>query len=89
MRVYITDLEAYNRGHLAGEWLELPLSVEELNESINNLLFEGQKACNDNYLHEEFFITDYEADMEVDEYYNIYVLNEIAEALRALMNMSY
>ena len=81
MKIYITDLEAYNRGFLVGEWIALPLEVDELNETINNILFKGQKACSDNYLHEEFFITDYEADMSISEYDNIYVLNEIAEAL--------
>jgi hypothetical protein len=81
LKIYITDLEAYERGHLVSAWINLPMSVDELNESIKNLLFEGQKACNDNYLHEEFIITDYNAYMSIHKHYNIYVLNEIAEAL--------
>ena len=81
MRVYITDLESYERGFLVGAWLEFPMSVDELNEKIKDVNFEGQKVCNDNFLHEEFFISDYVADMEIEEGYNIYVLNEITEAL--------
>ncbi len=81
MKIYITDLEAYNRGFLIGSWLELPMDIDELNKNIKDVNFKGQKACNDNYLHEEFFITDYEADISISEYDNIYVLNEIAEAL--------
>ena len=81
MRVYISDLESYERGFLVGAWLLFPMSVDELNERIKDVNFEGQKICNDNYLHEEFFISDYVADMEIGENYNIYDLNEIAEAL--------
>jgi hypothetical protein len=81
MRVYISDLESYERGFLVGAWLEFPMSVKELNEKIKDVNFEGQKACNNNFLHEEFFISDYVADMEIEEDYNIYVLNEIAKAL--------
>ena len=81
MKIYITDLEAYNNGYLVGEWIEFPMSEDEVSEAIKNVLFKGQKACNDNYLHEEVFITDYEADMNIKEYDNIYVLNEIAQAL--------
>ena len=33
MRVYLTDLKAYNEGNLVGEWLELPMHVIDL-ESI-------------------------------------------------------
>jgi len=57
------------------------ISEDKLNERIKDVNFEGQKACNDNYLHEEFFINDHEADMEIDERYNICVLNDIAEVL--------
>ena len=38
MRVYITDLEAYNNGHLVGSWYELPMSQEELAHAIQNEL---------------------------------------------------
>ena len=38
MRVYITDLEAYNNGHLVGDWYELPMSEEELSTAIAEVL---------------------------------------------------
>ena len=34
MRVYITDLEAYNNGHLVGAWYQLPMNEDLLVESI-------------------------------------------------------
>ena len=43
MRIYITDLEAYNRGHLVGEWLDFPMSENEVSESIKDVLFEGKR----------------------------------------------
>jgi len=80
MKIYITDLEAYNRGCSIRAWIKFPISEDEVSETIKNVLFEGQKACNDNYCHEDV-ITNYEAGFEIGEYDNIYVLNEIAEAL--------
>jgi len=38
MRVYITDLEAHERGFFVGGWLEFPMSVDELNEAIKDEL---------------------------------------------------
>ena len=82
MRVYITDLEAYNNGHLVGQWYQLPMNEDLLAESVENVLQEGRDACGDTHFHEEYFITDYECDyMEIEEYSNLTKLNEIAEAM--------
>jgi len=82
MRVYITDLEAYNNGHLVGAWYQLPMNEDLLAESIENVLQEGKNICGDSHFHEEYFITDYECDyMEIEEYSNLTKLNEIAEAM--------
>ena len=82
MKVYITDLEAYNKGHLVGGWYQLPMNEDLLAESIENVLNEGKKICEDEHNHEEYFITDYECEyMEIDEYSNLTKLNEIAEAM--------
>ena len=32
--IYLTDLAAYNNGYLVGEWLELPLSSNELEQAV-------------------------------------------------------
>lgn len=82
MRVFITDLEAYNNGELVGGWYNLPMNEDLLAESIEDVLREGKNICNDTHYHEEYFITDYECDyMEIGEYDNLNKLNEIAEAM--------
>ena len=85
MRVYITDLEAYNNGHLVGDWYELPMSEEELSTAITEVLANGQNVCKDAHIHEEYFITDYECDyMKIDEYSSLTNLNEIAQKMSDL-----
>jgi len=85
MRIYITDLEAYNNGHLVGAWSQLPMNEDLLAESIENVLQEGKSICEDEHFHEEYFITDYECDyMEIEEYSNLDKLNEIAEAMESI-----
>lgn len=81
MKLYITDLSAYNAGHLIGKWVELPMDEDELKVKIKTILIAGQKACNDTDFHEEIFITDYEADIAIEEYDDVYKLNDLAEAL--------
>jgi hypothetical protein len=78
--VFITDLSAYNCGFLIGEWVSLPLDSAKLTYKIREILAEGQLQCKSNQHHTEWFITDYEGTenftMTVDEYTNIYALNE-------------
>ena len=75
LKIYITDLAAYNCGYLIGEWITLPLEENELRASIKKILAQGQEICN-NGLHEEYFITDSESDLlSVEEYSNPYELN--------------
>jgi hypothetical protein len=86
MKIYITDLAAYNNGHLIGEWVSLPMSKNDLNLKISEILLMGTEACNDDEIHEEFFITDFECDfMGIREYDDVYNLNEIAAKME-LMN---
>lgn len=85
MRVYITDLEAYNNGHLVGGWCELPMGEDELQNAIAEVLKNGQEACGDTHIHEEYFISDYECSyMKIDEYSSLTNLNEIAEKMSEL-----
>jgi len=77
MNIFITNLGKYNEGELVGEWVELPISEEELQEVFKRI------GINEEY--EEYFITDYECDFyEVGEYENIETLNEIAEKMEEL-----
>lgn len=61
MNIYLTNLGKYNEGQLIGEWVELPVSKEELQKVFERI------GINEEY--EEYFITDYECDFyEVGEY---------------------
>ena len=80
MHIYLTDLQAYNEGNLVGKWIQLPLTEFELSQAISEVLTEGETIC-DSEDHEEIFITDYESDYSIEEYDNVYKLNELAEAI--------
>lgn len=72
MNIYLTNLGKYNEGELVGEWVQLPISDEELQEVFKRI------GVNEEY--EEYFITDYECDFyEIGEYESISTLNEMAE----------
>lgn len=76
LRIYLTNLGKYNEGELVGEWVELPCTSEELDAVKERIGINAQ--------YEEWFITDYETDIEgieVGEYSNIDELNELAEQL--------
>lgn len=76
IRIFLTNLGKYNEGHLIGEWVDLPITEEEL-DSVKERI-----GINEEY--EEWFITDYETDidgLEIKEYSDIYELNELAETL--------
>ena len=77
MKIYLTNLGKYNEGELIGEWVELPVSNEELQEVFKRI------GINEEY--EEYFITDYEYDFyEVGEYENLDTLNNIAAQIEEL-----
>ncbi|WP_151901287.1 antirestriction protein ArdA [Sulfurimonas hydrogeniphila] len=85
MRVYITDLEAYNNGHLVGSWYDLPMNEDLLTEAIENELQRGKEVCESKHNHEEYFITDYECDyIKIGEYDSLTKLNKIAEKIEKL-----
>lgn len=85
MKVFITDLEAYNAGNLVGQWHTLPMNEDLLAEAIENILRDGKNICEDTHHHEEYFITDYECEyISIDEYANIAKLNEIAQMMEEL-----
>ena len=78
MKIYLTDLQAYNEGHLVGRWLELPMNIEDLQQALVQVLNVGETVSGTDG-HEELFITDYEAIIAINEYDDIYKLNELAE----------
>lgn len=80
LKGFITNLGLYNEGDLVGEWIEFPISDDEL-EAVKKRI-----GIDEN--HEEWFFTDYESDFDVTdslgEYESIDHLNEIAEALNSI-----
>jgi len=85
MKVYITDLEAYNCGHLVGNWYTLPMNEDLLAEAIENELQRGKEICESEHYHEEYFITDFECDyMKIGEYDSLTTLNNIAKKMKEL-----
>lgn len=75
MRIYLTNLGKYNEGELVGEWVDLPIEKENLQEVFKRIGIDRKQ-------YEEYFITDYECDFyEIGEYESISTLNEIAEKL--------
>lgn len=56
LKIYLTNLGKYNEGYLVGKWVELPATDEELEEA--------KKEIGINQQYEEWFITDYESDIE-------------------------
>ena len=59
---------------------QLPLSSLELSQSILGILNDGEEVSGGQG-HEEVFITDYEADIIINEYDDIFELNEIAKVM--------
>lgn len=83
LRIYLTNLGKYNEGKLVGEWIELPCTDEELEAVKERIGISDEPDEKGNY-YEEWFITDYETDIqgvEVGEYDNLDELNEFAEEL--------
>lgn len=77
MNIYLTNLGKYNEGELIGEWVELPVSQEELQKVFERI------GINEEY--EEYCIADYECDFyEVGEYESLDALNEMAERIEEL-----
>ena len=78
MRVFITDLAAYNSMELVGKWVELGIEEEELSQTIKEILEWGEKVCKDGTIHQEYFLTDWDGEefFQVGEYTNVYELNK-------------
>lgn len=86
IKIFLTNLGKYNEGCLIGEWVNLPCTDEEIEEAKERIGISDKPDENGNY-YEEWFITDYETDIEglkIGEYDNLNDLNELAEALENL-----
>lgn len=84
-RAYVTNLGAYNEGRLTGEWIDFPIQDESctLEESVTKIL---AGIGVDGKMYEEYFITDYDSDIDgltecLGEYENIFLLNYLANKI--------
>lgn len=79
-KIALTNLGKYNEGELVYKWLDLPFTEDELEETKQTIGIDG-------VLYEEWFITDWETDIEglkIGEYEDIEALNETIEAYENL-----
>lgn len=75
IKIALTNLGKYNEGELVYQWLTLPATEEEIEET--------KEAIGINEEYEEWFITDYETEIpefKVREFDSLERLNEQAEA---------
>ena len=85
LSAFITNLGKYNEGFLIGEWVQFPVSDEELEAVFQRIGISSEPDAN-GLIYEEYFITDYECELDLGfgEYTSIDTLNEAAEALEGL-----
>ena len=85
---FITNLGKYNEGELIGEWIEFPVSEEELNEALKSIgcKYTDENGVVHNPLYEEYFFTDWNNDVAFDfgEHPDLEEVNEFAERVEAL-----
>lgn len=84
LSAYVTNLGKYNEGALVGEWVQFPTTKEKINEVFKNIGIGG--------IYEEWFITDYESDIDyltdsLGEFENLNELNYLAEMIDNLYEM--
>ncbi len=85
LRIFLTNLGKYNEGELVGKWIDLP-TENGFDEHLEEIGISDEPDENGIY-YDEYFITDYETDidgLEIGEYDNIEELNELAEELDGL-----
>ena len=84
MSIYLTNLGEYVDGCLIGQWVQLPIPQERLQEVLTQIGIGDE--------HEEYFITDSETDIldiSIDEYASIDELNELAAKIEELADFDY
>lgn len=79
---FITNLGKYNEGELVGEWIDFPISDEDLQAVLQRIGIGSTDDFGSPY--EEFFFTDWELPegmswQEFGEYPDIEKVNEVAE----------
>lgn len=78
---FVTNLGKYNEGELVGEWVQFPITEEELQEVFKRIGIGSRDEFG--HVYEEWFITDYECPLQgvydmLGEYENLDKLNYLA-----------
>lgn len=71
IKIYLSNLAKYIEGRENGRWLQLPMDTEKLQSIYNDIVGENQ----------EHIILEYDAPFDIDEYENIFILNQDLENL--------
>ncbi len=84
IRGFITNLGKYNEGELVGEWVDFPISNEDLQAALGRIGIGSTNEFGAPY--EEYFFTDWELPEGVSwsvfgEYPDIEEVNEVAEII--------
>lgn len=69
IKIYLSNLSKYVEGRENGRWLQLPMDSDKLQSVLNDIVGENQ----------EHIILEYDAPFYIDEYENIFALNETLE----------
>lgn len=87
LSAYVTNLGRYTEGRLVGEWAEFPMSQQDFTRVLQRIGVDGEA-------YEEWFITDYDADIapqlleRLGEYPALDQLNRWAESLEELQRLA-
>ena len=81
IEAYVTNLGKYNEGQLVGEWVQFPVSKEEMSAVLDRIGISAE--------YEEIFITDYDTSLygvssQLGEYENLDKLNYLAGVIAEL-----
>ena len=82
LSAFITNLGKYNEGELVGEWVDFPTTNETIQKVFDSIGIDFKE-------YEEYFITDYESDIEgltncFGEFESITELNYLASKIEDL-----
>lgn len=69
IKIYLSNLSKYTEGRENGRWLQLPMDSDKLQSIFNDIVGENQ----------EHIILEYDAPFYIDEYENVFTLNETLE----------
>ncbi|AMQ66663.1 anti-restriction protein [Bacillus phage Mgbh1] len=79
IKIALTNLRKYNEGVLVYEWLTLPCEKEEIEAAMKRIGIGEQ--------YEEWFVSDYEAPFHIEEYADVYRLNEKMSKLSEIVGI--